>query len=81
MAGESDAIRKDLTARGYQLERPTGRGRTYWTITDPATGTLVGRLPVHLRPGSLRDNLLAGIRRYERGGPAPRSNRIPDTAG
>ncbi len=76
MANDSEHMRRRLRARGYQVERMTGRaGRSAYEVTDRRTGRVIARFPVHARPGKWDANLLAGIRRYERTGVAPRSNR------
>lgn len=76
MSSDANATRKELIKRGYEVREPTGRGRTSYVVVDPKTGEIVGRFPKSPSPGSWRANLMAGIRRYERGGAAPRSSRV-----
>lgn len=75
-ASEGNAVRKDLVKRGYEVREPTGRGKTSYEVWDPNAGVLVARFPRNPSAGSWRANLLAGLRRYERGGAAPRSSKV-----
>lgn len=74
MASDADKVRKDLIRRGYQVELPTKRGGTSYSVLK--NGVLIARFPVNPSRGSWLANLEAGIRRYERGGAPPRSNRL-----
>lgn len=74
---DANEVRKDLLKRGYEVRRPTGRGKNSWEVYDPTTGALIARFPMNPSRGSWRANLDAGIRRYERTGVAPRSAKVP----
>lgn len=62
------------------MQSPTGRGRTDYTVTDPNTGQLVGRIPISPSGGkwkinpeadqALRAHREPGAQRQTRGGGA-----------
>jgi len=77
VANDAQAVRKKLIRQGYRVDDPTGRGRCYYTVTDPANGLFVARFPISPSAGSWRRNLDAAIKRYERTGTPARSSRLP----
>lgn len=77
MANDADRLRQQLQRKGYNVAKPTGRGRVYYVVTDPRRGdAIVARFPISPSRGSWLENVRAAIRRYERTGEPVRSNRL-----
>lgn len=74
MASDAEQVRKNLIEQGFEVRRPTGRGKTSYEVVD--RGQIVARFPVSPSPGSWRANLEAAIRRYRKTGVPARSSRV-----